>query len=234
MQHINRRNFLVGAGAAAVAGVAAAPARAGVITDLTTDIVVATRFASAGIPIRSFSVPSTSMMPTIPLGNVILADLRLTGGMPKRGDIVVFNRPDGVVYLKRVMALPGDRIAFANWIPIVNNSAAEWSKLDPITVHTDTGPVTYPIVEERLPGISPYRIAMLANNGVEELATIPERYVGPDEIYVVGDNRCNSNDSRVPGWETTHVDDMLGRAVYRLRPDAGWLVSKETVAGYPS
>jgi signal peptidase I len=232
MQVLDRRAFLTGA--AAATGLATAPAHAGTIGDLAADMVIAARFRSVGIPIHSFSVPSTSMMPTIPKGNVVLADLRLAGRSPQRGDIVVFNRPDGVVYVKRVLALPGDSIAFANWIPIVNGSAAEWSSLDPITVETQTGPVTYPIVQERFPGLTPYRIAMLpTDDSLAELANVPERYVERDEVYVVGDNRRNSFDSRLSGWETTRLADMVGRVVYRFRPEPGWLVPKTTVAGYP-
>src|SRR2546421_4549826 len=98
-------------------------------------------------------VPTGSMKPTIQEGdrvvvNKLAYDLKVPftmielakWGDPKRGDIVVlFSPEDGVRLVKRVVAVPGDRIEMRNEQLLVNGQAAHWTALGP--AHDPHGPV---------------------------------------------------------------------------------------------
>ena len=91
-----------------------------------------------------FRIPSASMMPTLLIGDFILVNKYTYGmrlplvstkildvGKPKRGDVVVFRFPKdpSVDYIKRVIGLPGDRIAYYNKTVFVNGQPAEQKSL---------------------------------------------------------------------------------------------------------
>ena len=72
--------------------------------------------------VKPFVIPSDSMVPTLVRGDRVLVN-RLTYrfGEPQRGDVVVFESPLSTDdYIKRVVALPGDRIALVNGQIILN------------------------------------------------------------------------------------------------------------------
>ena len=153
-------------------------------------------------------VPTGSMKPTIEEGdrvvvNKLAYDLKIPfttievakWSDPKRGDIVVlFSPEDGVRLVKRVVALPGDRIEMRDEQLFVNGQAAHWTALgtadDPYQ-----GPVA--IFEESLIGKT-HKVMVTPNNHSER-ATFEPRIVPPGYYFVMGDNRDNSNDSRFIG-----------------------------------
>jgi signal peptidase I len=65
------------------------------------------------------------------------------------------------------------------------------------------------------------------------LDDIPETVVAPGRLYLLGDNRDNSVDSRVAKRGQVAIESVIGRIVYRLRPNAGWLAPRESVPGLP-
>ena len=153
-------------------------------------------------------VPTGSMKPTIQEGdrvvvNKLAYDLKVPftmielakWGDPKRGDIVVlFSPEDGVRLVKRVVAVPGDRIAMRDEQLFVNGQAAHWTALgtadDP-----NQGPVA--IFEESLIGRT-HKVMVTPNNHSER-STFEPRIVPQGYYFVMGDNRDNSKDSRYIG-----------------------------------
>ena len=83
---------------------------------------------------------------------------------------------------------------------------------------------------EALPDVAPYKIARNLETG-GFLDDIAETTVVPGHLYLLGDNRDDSVDSRVKERGQVAIDKVIGRVVYRLRPNAGWLVPRETVEG---
>lgn len=123
----------------------------------------------------------------------------ITGGtyLPARGDIVVFNRNEanGNVeesrqLIKRVIALPGERIV------IKNNSVTVYNKEHPDGYDPDSGHA--------------YQSSTIPTSGNVDLV-IPE-----GEVFVMGDNRDNSLDSRVFG--PINTDDIIGTLAIRVYP----------------
>ena len=165
-----------------------------------------------------FQIPSGSMLPTLKIGDFILVNkfdyglrLPVVGttvveiSEPARGDVMVFKYPSDprINFIKRVVALPGDTVAYQNKTLYVNGVE---QTLRPVQPSGDLAvpPLTQEAIESL--GEREHRIWRRMTSG---------RDFGPIEIpenqfFVMGDNRDNSNDSRVWGF----VDDSLivGRA----------------------
>lgn len=153
-------------------------------------------------------VPTGSMKPTIREGdrvvvNKLAYDLKIPfttidivkWGDPKRGDIVVlFSPADGVRLVKRVVALPGDRVEMRNNVLFINGQAQKWS---PMREVNEAEGLAY-VLNENLDGHEHKMMLMPQFSG-------PQRSVDPIVVprgyyFVLGDNRDNSNDSRFIGF----------------------------------
>lgn len=125
---------------------------------------------------------------------------RLTGRayLPKRGDIIIFSREDSFEFgsnqkrqlIKRVMALPGERVTVKDGI---------------LKVYNDANPQGF------RPDDSSYGKVIVTTPGEDIDIT-----VGEDQIYVCGDNRPNSLDSRSFG--PIDLKDVVGRLAIRVYP----------------
>lgn len=162
---------------------------------------------------NQYVVPSGSMLPTIAIGDHILAnrvayDLKLPFSNvilahisdPQRGDVVVFESPKekGLVLVKRLVAVPGDHVLMENGFIYLNGK-----RLDDFDGHH----VPY---HETL-GTHSYTIQRLAEDFRPERR---EFVVPPDHFLMFGDNRDNSADSRVFGFVPR--ENLIGRASYVL------------------
>ena len=133
---------------------------------------------------RTPQVSGLSMAPHIASGEYVLINtIAYRIGHPARGDIVAFRheRSAPSVYLKRVIGLPGDRVAIVRGALFVNGAL-----------------VQEPYV--RFPDLRSFR----------------EVTVPAGELYVLGDNRANSDDSRF--WGFVEDQDVIGKAIAGIWP----------------
>jgi signal peptidase I len=198
--------------------------------------IVLVIFVAKGALAEPFYVPSSSMEPTLLIGDALLASKypygystaslpihlafpessRVFGATPNRGDVVVFRWPGdrSQVWVKRVIGLPGDRIRIQQgqiWI----NGAPTTVRPDGMGEAEDENGGSEPARRyvETLPGGVAHPIFKLFDNG--RLDNTPEVKVPPDHLFVMGDNRDNSADSRVAvrdgGVGMLPIDNLVGR-----------------------
>ncbi len=153
--------------------------------------------------LQPFYIPSMSMTPTLHVHDRVLVNkLSYTFGSVDRGDVIVFERPDGVEagdikdLIKRVVGLPGNSIVIEDSRVYIDGAPLDESYLPPGTV-TRQGPHACTR---------------------EAPCVVPQ-----DMVWVMGDNRTNSEDSRWFG--PIPQDDIVGRAFLRMWPlgDIGFL-----------
>jgi signal peptidase I len=219
--------------------------------------IVAIVFLAKGALAEPFYVPSASMEPTLLIGDALLASKfpygystaslpihidvpetgRVFGATPKRGDVVVFRWPGdrSQVWVKRVIGLPGDRVQVRQGQVWINGRPAAIRPAGIGEAEDDNGagePARRYV--ETLPGGVSHDIFKLYDNG--RLDNTPEVVVPPDRLFVMGDNRDNSADSRVPvregGVGLLPMDNLVGRVDaivgswdlgIRNRPITSWL-----------
>jgi signal peptidase I len=170
-----------------------------------------------------FRIPSGSMMPTLLVGDFILVSKSAYGlrlpvtrtliwerSGPERGDVAVFKYPQNPAedYIKRVVGLPGDRIEFRDRTLFVNGEPQLTELLGTYegegSGRVMTGAQRY---REHLRN-APHEILMWADHpGLAGVVRVPEGH-----YFMVGDNRDNSNDSRM--WGFVAEDLLVGRALF--------------------
>lgn len=183
-----------------------------------------------------FYVPSGSMEPTLLIGDELLATKypygynaaslpafitlpdtkRILGALPARGDVIVFRWPGdrSQVWVKRVIGLPGDRVALREGRVIINGQPVGIAPDGTGQAEREDGSqVTAARFIETLPGDRRHTIFKLTAN--DPLDNMTETVVPPDHLFVMGDNRDNSADSRVPvrsgGVGMLPVANLVGR-----------------------
>ncbi len=170
---------------------------------------------------RNFSVPSESMEPTIEKQDRFLA--RMSDFAPlQRGDIVIV-RAGEVEYVKRIAALPGDRIAMRGGVVILNGAAVPLRWLP--KVRRGAEGESYRMAEEQFPGEA--RAHLVLDEGPRYFDDYAETRLKPGQYFLLGDNRDRSADSRVGheenGLGVVDGADIIGKAAFRYwRKDTGW------------
>jgi signal peptidase I len=151
------------------------------------------------LPFRAFSFPSTSMEPTLRLGEYAFANMLAYGGRnPERGDIIVFSLPrdPSTTYVKRVIGLPGEKVQLKNGILHINGQPVPTADAGTYKLHAvGQTEKTAPLKRETLPNGVSFDTLDLANNGPYDNTAAFD--VPADQYFVLGDNRDNSVDSRM-------------------------------------
>jgi signal peptidase I len=148
-----------------------------------------------------FNIPSGSMMPTLLVGDQMYVKMGSAG--VGRGDVIVFNapQPPGQAYIKRVMAVGGDTIEVKHGAVSVNG--AELEQIEAIK-DCDVPEVAACTLATEHNGDHEYMVMFTGHIAPD----LPRTTVPPDHVFVMGDNRDNSHDSRA--WGSLPVDQIKG------------------------
>ena len=182
-----------------------------------------------------FNIPSGSMEPTLLIGDYLFVskfsygysrysfpiDLSFIDGRiwegdgPERGDIAVFRPPrePGTDYIKRIVGLPGDRIQMIEGVLHINGEAVEREPAGEWTGEGRFGSATgIKQYRETLPNGVSYITLDMTENGPGDNTRVYE--VPPDNYFLMGDNRDNSQDSRFINGTVGFVpaENLIGRA----------------------
>jgi signal peptidase I len=174
---------------------------------------------------------------SLPFGFGLLPEKRVLASLPARGDVVVFKNPPlgKDDWIKRVIGLPGDTVqmkagqVWLNGKPIPKQAMAPFEV--PVSPNTHCLSTSfeakdaegidvcrYPRFTETLPEGKSYEVLDLFNKQSDDT----EPYIVPaDHLFLMGDNRDNSEDSRFPaevggGIGFVPVDNVIGRATVMM------------------
>lgn len=195
--------------------------------------------------VEAYVIPSGSMLPTLQIHDHIFVN-KLTYGLrvpfsenwlvkmgePKRGEIIVFKYPRDMntFFIKRVVGEPGDKVFYENGTLYINDKPME--KKVPLSdvdykwlrdadfqrdgnVYDNKG--NYSHFYEDLQGVN-HSVLVRKGDAFESFGPV---VVPEDSLFVMGDNRNNSSDSRV--WGFLPKKNILGRAMFV------WLSCEETL-----
>ena len=161
-------------------------------------VAIAVALLVQAFVVKPYRIPSPSMVPTLDPGDrVLVARFLYHFATPARGDIVVFRYPldTHIVFIKRVIGRPGDTLSLRDGYVYVNGIRQN----EPYVAKVDGKP-------------SPTTPApSIADSTLSEPWSLNQPYTVPAGTYfMMGDNRLDSDDSRV--WGPVPARDLIGRA----------------------
>ncbi|HYH38384.1 MAG TPA: signal peptidase I [Azospirillum sp.] len=182
-----------------------------------------------------FNIPSGSMIPTLLIGDYLfvskfsygyskhtvafglpLFEGRVLGKVPERGDVAVFKLPrdNKTDYIKRVVGLPGDTVQMVGGVLHINGKPVQRDRIEDYVAKDGLGRETRAAqYMETLPNGRKHRIIEETDHGA--LDDTPLYRVPENHLFMMGDNRDNSLDSRVPSMVGyVPVENVVGRAEF--------------------
>ncbi|AWK89029.1 signal peptidase I [Azospirillum thermophilum] len=182
-----------------------------------------------------FNIPSGSMIPTLLIGDYLFVSKysygyskhtiafglpvfegRIMAKMPERGDVIVFKLPrdNKTDYIKRIVGLPGDTIQMIGGILHINGQPVKRDRIEDFVTQDALGRTLHVAqYVETLPNGRSHRIIEETDNG--PLDNTPAYKVPEGHVFMMGDNRDNSLDSRVPAQVGfVPLENLVGRAEF--------------------
>ena len=187
------------------------------------------------VAFEPFNIPSGSMVPTLLVGDYLFVSKfsygysryslplglplfsgRLFFHSPERGDVVVFKLPtdNSTDYIKRLIGLPGDHVQMKNGILYINDQPCPRKRIEDFLYSEGNGAVI-PLAQyiETLPNGVQHRIIKMGDNGPLDNTQVYQVPAG--EYFMMGDNRDNSQDSRVlSAVGYVPAENLIGRAEF--------------------
>jgi len=176
-------------------------------------------FLLRGFLVEPFRIPSGSMIPSLYIGDFILVNKFAYGvkvpvfnkvlidvNKPERGDVAVFKYPrdPSIDYIKRVIGVPGDHVAYYKKVLYVNGKQVETKHIGEYSGPGEFNPAQE--YTENLLGVEHNILILPAKPvGFEGEYIVPEGH-----YFMMGDNRDNSNDSRY--WGVVAEKYLVGKA----------------------
>lgn len=199
--------------------------------------VIALVFVLRSFLFEPFKIPSSSMVPTLQIGDLILVNKYTYGvrlpvinkkiieiNTPKRGDVMVFKYPKdtSLDYIKRVVGVPGDKITYRNKRLAINGKELSYK---PLPDYLDEDTLTYSKQFEESNGV---RHRILTDDRAPSWVNNPDNFpyreachydtegftcvVPAGHYFMMGDNRDNSLDSRY--WGFVPDQYIVGKAFF--------------------
>jgi signal peptidase I len=189
-----------------------------------------------------FNIPSGSMIPTLLVGDYLFVAKfsyglshfsfpfspdwfsgRIFGSVPHRGDVLVFRYPPDPSedYIKRVIGLPGDHIQLREGELYINGQEVPRQPAGDYVIRAGGIPTAVRRYTETLPDGVEHSIVKETEQG--EMNNTGEYVVPPGELFVLGDNRDDSADSRF--WGFVPMENLIGQAeiiFFSIAPNAPW------------
>lgn len=157
-----------------------------------TIVVIGAIFALIYLFVAQFhKVSGNSMVPTFHSGDFLITEkVSYRFNSPQRGDVIVLKNPrdESQDFIKRIIAIPGDTVKVESNIVHVNNE---------------------PVNESYLPPDTQTQAGAFLIEGISVKA-------GPNQYFVMGDNRDHSSDSR--DWGALTREEIVGKALFRYWP----------------
>lgn len=198
--------------------------------------VIALVFFLRSFLFEPFKIPSSSMLPTLFIGDLILVNKFTYGirlpvinkkviniGDPQRGDVMVFKYPEdpSVDYIKRVIGVPGDKIVYRNKRLSVNGKDVSYETMPDFRDNLD-------YVKQYREDLTGIKHSILINEQRPAYVNGPHDFNGRElcsydndgftctvpqgRYFMMGDNRDNSADSRY--WGFVPDENIVGKAFF--------------------
>ncbi len=176
--------------------------------------------------LTGYKVPTSSMAPTLLPGDFIfsyrlpygikvpLTHVKWAVSTPERGDVVVFTYADQprVSFVKRVVGLPGDRIQIEKGQLSVNGEKLSYRPLSPSETPAELSDFVSPELFEAVEEKAVEGSRSLLFQKTPKTSNFGPLIVPPNEVFLLGDNRDSSDDSRY--WGTVPIERIEGRVEF--------------------